>query len=83
MILYFKERRKEMKKKLPLFYIILTVIGLTSIFLLMEREVTAAENAVAGRCGLHTAAAERGHSGRARLRLWPVGLHAAFAHHLT
>jgi hypothetical protein len=37
MILYFKERRKEMKKNLFSFYIILTVIGLTIIFLFPAR----------------------------------------------
>jgi hypothetical protein len=72
MILYFKERRKEMKKNLFSFYIILTVVGLTIIFLfpgrgraecdqrepfvacpgdpntIIQPEVTAVENAVAG-----------------------------------
>jgi hypothetical protein len=37
MVLYFKERRKEMKKNLFSFYVILTVIGLTIIFLFPVR----------------------------------------------
>jgi len=53
MILYFKERRKEMKKNLFSIYIILAVIGLTSIFLFPTHGKTEAicyQRDVSGAC---------------------------------
>jgi len=54
MIPYFKERRKEMKKNLYSFYIILAVVGLTIIFLFPVRGKTECDYGVACTGGSNT-----------------------------